>query len=106
MARAGGPTRTALAVRGTGGLDRDATVSVDLPAEAGLITGEAPVRYAGVNVGRIAAIDAGPSTSTVRLSIGREVLDRIPADVVARVCHEPSSATSTSSSSPPAPGRQ
>lgn len=103
MARAGGPTRTALAVRGaafvvvgvgvailmvlrgTGGLDRDATVSVDLPAEAGLITGEAPVRYAGVNVGRIAAIDAGPSTSTVRLSIGREVLDRIPADVVARV---------------------
>lgn len=103
MARAGGPNRTSLALRGaafvivgvgvailmvlrgTGGLDRDISVSVDLPAEAGLITGEAPVRYAGVNVGRIAAIEAGRSSSTVRLSIGRESVGSIPADVVARV---------------------
>ena len=76
---------TAMVLRGTGQLHRDPEVLVAIPASAGLINGEAPVRYSGVNVGRISGIDSGTESSVVRLQIDAGSIDLIPAAVMARV---------------------
>ncbi|MBM4725019.1 MCE family protein, partial [Rhodococcus hoagii] len=76
---------TAMVLRGTGQLHRDPEVLVAIPASAGLVNGEAPVRYSGVDVGRIAGIDSGTESSVVRLRIDSDSIDLIPAAVLARV---------------------
>lgn len=76
---------TAMVLRGTGQLHRDPEVLVAIPASAGLVNGEAPVRYSGVNVGRISGIDSGTESSVVRLQIDAGSIDLIPAAVMARV---------------------
>lgn len=74
-----------MVLRGTGQLQRDPEVVVAIPASAGLISGEAPVRYSGVNVGRISGIESGTESSIVRLQIEADSIDLIPAAVAARV---------------------
>ena len=80
-----GVVAAVLVGRASGNLDPVADVFVGIPASAGLITTAAPVRYHGVNVGRIADIESGTKTSVVRLAIDRQDLDLIPESVVARV---------------------
>ncbi|MFC7446964.1 MCE family protein [Rhodococcus daqingensis] len=75
----------AMVMRGSGNLQRDPVVVVAVPASAGLITGEAPVRYAGVNIGRIAGIDSGTESSVVRLQIDADAIGQVPSSVLARV---------------------
>ncbi|MDH6282442.1 MCE family protein [Prescottella agglutinans] len=75
----------AMVMRGTGQLQRDPEVVVGIPAAAGLVNGEAPVRYHGVNVGRISGIDSGIESSRVRLQIDSDAINAIPASVVVRV---------------------
>ncbi|WP_241566069.1 MCE family protein [Prescottella agglutinans] len=75
----------AMVMRGTGQLQRDPEVVVGVPATAGLVSGEAPVRYSGVNVGRISGIDSGIESSRVRLQIDSDAIGSIPASVVVRV---------------------
>ncbi|WP_248499558.1 MlaD family protein [Tomitella gaofuii] len=60
-------------------------VTVDLPAEAGLLTGAVGVQYRGVPVGEVTDIDAGTAASTVRLRIDPDAIGRIPAAVKVRV---------------------
>lgn len=74
-----------LVARATGDLDQTADVYVAVPASAGLITGQAPVRYHGVNIGRIAEIESGTDTSRVRLALDAESLQLVPDSVVARI---------------------
>lgn len=74
-----------LIARATGNLEQTSRVYVAVPASAGLITGQAPVRYHGVNVGRIAAVESGTEVSRVRLAIDDANLPLIPASVVARI---------------------
>ncbi|MFD4294096.1 MCE family protein [Rhodococcus sp. NPDC058505] len=74
-----------MVMRGSGGLQRNPEVTVAIPASAGLITGEAPVRYSGVNVGRISGIDSGTESSVVSLQIDATAIDQIPATVAVRV---------------------
>ncbi|MEE6163825.1 MULTISPECIES: MCE family protein [unclassified Mycolicibacterium] len=74
-----------LVARATGNLDRTDDVFVGVPVSAGLITSQSPVRYHGVNVGRIAAIESGIATSRVRLAIEPGALQVIPSSVVARI---------------------
>lgn len=76
---------TVMVLRGTGQLHRDPEVLVAIPASAGLVNGEAPVRYSGVDVGRISGIDSGTESSVVRLRIDSDSIDLIPAAVLARV---------------------
>ncbi len=75
----------ALVLRGSGSLERNPEVTVAIPASAGLITGEAPVRYSGVNVGHISGIDSGVESSVVTLQIDGDSIDLIPSTVLARV---------------------
>lgn len=75
----------AMVMRGTGQLQRDPEVVVGIPASVGLVTGEAPVRYRGVNVGQISGIDSGPESSRVRLTVDSEAIGSVPASVRARV---------------------
>ena len=75
----------ALIARATGHLDRTNDVYVGIPVSAGLITSQSPVRYHGVNVGRISTIESGSAVSRVRLAINSDVLQHIPSSVVARV---------------------
>ncbi|ORA38044.1 MCE family protein [Mycobacterium aquaticum] len=75
----------ALVARATGNLDRTDDVFVGVPVSAGLITSQSPVRYHGVNVGRIAAIESGTATSRVRLAIEPAALQMIPSSVLARI---------------------
>ncbi|MGG7101540.1 MCE family protein [Rhodococcus sp. 24CO] len=74
-----------MVLRGSGNLERSTDVYVAVPADAGLISGEAPVRYHGVNIGRIGDIDSGTTESVVQLQIDTGEASKIPADVVARV---------------------
>ncbi|MGW5073325.1 MCE family protein [Rhodococcus sp. NPDC004095] len=74
-----------MVLRGSGSLHRDPEITVAIPASAGLITGEAPVRYIGVNVGRISGIDSGTESSVVSLQIDQSSIASIPSTVVARV---------------------
>jgi virulence factor Mce-like protein len=74
-----------LVARATGNLDRTDDVFVGVPVSAGLITSQSPVRYHGVNVGRISAIESGTATSRVRLAIEPGALQVIPSSVVARI---------------------
>ncbi|QNG19647.1 MCE family protein [Rhodococcus triatomae] len=74
-----------MVLRGTGNLRQDAEITVGIPAAAGLVNGEAPVRYHGVNIGRIAAIDSGTDESLVRLRIESESLALVPDTVSARI---------------------
>lgn len=74
-----------LVLRGGGGLAGNPEVLVAIPASAGLISGEAPVRFAGVKVGRISGIEPGAASSTVRLELNADDLAMIPANVAARV---------------------
>ncbi|RDI28157.1 virulence factor Mce-like protein [Rhodococcus sp. AG1013] len=76
---------TAMVLRGTGQLHRDPEVVVAIPASAGLVSGEAPVRYSGVNVGRISGIEPGTESSVVRLQLDADAIGLIPATVTARV---------------------
>ncbi|MFC9789635.1 MCE family protein [Rhodococcus sp. NPDC127528] len=74
-----------MVMRGSGNLHRNPEVIVAIPASAGLITGEAPVRYSGVNIGRIAGIDSGTTSSVVRLQIDSDSIEQVPSDVLVRV---------------------
>ncbi|TQF68811.1 MCE family protein [Rhodococcus spelaei] len=74
-----------MVLRGSGNLHRDPEVVVAIPASAGLIAGEAPVRYSGVNIGRIAGIDSGAQSSVVRLQIDSGSIGQVPSAVLARV---------------------
>lgn len=60
-------------------------VSVVVPASAGALNVDSSVQYHGVNVGKVAAIDAGTQSSTVRLGLTADGLGRIPADVQVRL---------------------
>ena len=82
---AAGVVAAGLVGRASGNLDPVADVFVGIPASAGLITTSAPVRYHGVNIGRIADIESGTRTSMVRLAIDKQDLALIPESVVARV---------------------
>lgn len=74
-----------LVARASGDLDRTVDIFVGVPVSAGLITSQAPVRYHGVNVGRIADIESGTKTSRVRLAIEPETLSMIPSSALARI---------------------
>ncbi|MDV6272138.1 MCE family protein [Rhodococcus erythropolis] len=74
-----------MVLRGSGNLEQSTDVFVAVPATAGLISGEAPVRYHGVNIGRIGEIESGTTESVVQLQIQTEDASKIPSDVVARV---------------------
>ena len=74
-----------MVLRGSGNLEQSTDIFVAVPATAGLISGEAPVRYHGVNVGRIGEIESGTAESVVQLQIQTDDASKIPADVVARV---------------------
>ncbi|MDZ7911696.1 MAG: MCE family protein [Rhodococcus sp. (in: high G+C Gram-positive bacteria)] len=74
-----------MVLRGSGNLEQSTDVFVAVPATAGLISGEAPVRYHGVNIGRIGEIESGTAESVVQLQIQTEDASKIPADVMARV---------------------
>ncbi|MFE5874927.1 MCE family protein [Rhodococcus sp. NPDC056506] len=74
-----------MVLRGSGNLEQSTDVFVAVPATAGLISGEAPVRYHGVNIGRIGEIESGTTESVVQLQIQTEDASKIPADVMARV---------------------
>lgn len=76
---------SALVARASGHLERSADVFVGVPVSAGLITGGSPVRYHGVNLGRIADIESGTHTSRVRLAIEPDSLGIIPSSAVARI---------------------
>ncbi|MDY6995717.1 MAG: MCE family protein [Actinomycetota bacterium] len=80
-----GAVAVAMVGRATGVFERASDVFVGVPVSAGLITTQAPVRYHGVNVGRIAEIESSTSTSRVRLAIDDQALPMIPDSVVARV---------------------
>ncbi|CAJ1508637.1 MCE family protein [[Mycobacterium] burgundiense] len=82
---AAGAIAAVLVGRATGSLDPTGDVFVGVPVSAGLISTAAPVRYHGVNVGRIAEIESGTQTSRVRLAIDRDSLPLIPDTVVARI---------------------
>lgn len=71
--------------RASGRLDPVDDVFVDVPVAAGLISTDAPIRYHGVNVGRIAEITSGTKLSTVRLAIDKTAIGLIPSSVVVRV---------------------
>lgn len=74
-----------LVARASGHLERSADVFVGVPVSAGLITGGSPVRYHGVNIGRIADIESGTRISRVRLAIEPDTLRLIPSSAVARI---------------------
>ena len=74
-----------MVLRGSGNLERSTDIYVAVPADAGLISGEAPVRYHGVNIGRIGDIDSGTTESVVQLQIDTGETSKIPATVMARV---------------------
>jgi len=74
-----------LIARAAGHLDRTSDVYVGIPVSAGLITTASPVRYHGVNIGHISAIESGAEMSKVRLSIDSAALHNVPSSVVARV---------------------
>ncbi|MHC9290895.1 MCE family protein [Mycobacterium sp. LTG2003] len=74
-----------LVARASGNLERTADIFVGVPVSAGLITSQSPVRYHGVNVGRIADIESGTEMSRVRLAIQPDALPIIPSSVVARI---------------------
>lgn len=74
-----------MVLRGTGTLDRTDSVWVEVPAAVGLVNADAPVRYLGVDIGRIASIDAGAVESRDRLAIDVDAARTIPSDVLARV---------------------
>lgn len=76
---------TVMVMRGTGQLERDPEVVVGIPASAGLVSGEAPVRYRGVNVGHISGIESGVESSQVRLTVDGDAIASIPASVRIRV---------------------
>lgn len=71
--------------RASGNLDPVDDVYVGIPVDAGLINTQAPVRYHGVNIGRIDEIESGTETSMVRLAIDKDALPLVPESVVARV---------------------
>ncbi|MBS9372186.1 MCE family protein [Rhodococcus sp. B50] len=74
-----------MVLRGTGTFDRTDDIFVEVPSAVGLVNAGAPVRYLGVDVGRIASMEAGATESRVRLAIDVEVSRTIPSDVLARV---------------------
>lgn len=74
-----------MVLRGSGNLQRDPVVVVAVPASAGLITGEAPVRYSGVNIGKISGIDSGTESSVVHMQIDAGSIGQVPSTVLARV---------------------
>lgn len=74
-----------MVLRGSGTLEQTTDVFVAVPSTAGLISGEAPVRYHGVNIGRIGEIHSGTTESVVQLQIDEANASEIPADVIARV---------------------
>ena len=74
-----------MVLRGTGALDRTEDVFVEVPSAVGLVNAGAPVRYLGVDIGRIASIEAGATESRVRLAVDIDASRTIPSDVLARV---------------------
>ncbi|GAA4807370.1 hypothetical protein GCM10023353_08510 [Tomitella cavernea] len=76
---------TAFVAFGNGALAGHPEVTVDLPAEAGLLTGSVGVQFRGVPVGEVTDIDAGTAESTVHLRIAPDAIGRIPAAVKVRV---------------------
>lgn len=74
-----------MVARSTGVLSTDPKVYAEVPVSAGLIQSGAPVRYHGIKVGEISAIDAGTRSSRVGLTIDEGSLSDIPATVMARV---------------------
>ena len=71
--------------RSTGLTNSDPVVSAQIPVEAGLISAGAPVRYHGVKVGEISAIDAGQGSSRVEMTIDKSSINAIPRSVMVRV---------------------
>ncbi|MGN5239223.1 MCE family protein [Rhodococcus sp. SJ-3] len=74
-----------MVLRGTGTFESTDDVFVEVPAAAGLVNGGAPVRYHGVEVGRIASVEAGSTESQVRLAIDSAAAKLVPSAVLARV---------------------
>lgn len=74
-----------MVLRGTGTFEDTTDVFVEVPAAVGLVNGGAPVRYHGVEVGRIASVEAGSTESQVRLAIDSAAAELVPAAVLARV---------------------
>lgn len=71
--------------RSAGWTSADPEVYADVPVAAGLIQTGAPVRFHGVKVGQISAIEPGDGSSRVTLSLADSAIGRIPAAVMARV---------------------
>jgi len=60
-------------------------VTVTVPASAGALNVDSSVQYHGVNVGKVAAIEAGTQSSMVTLDIAADWLKHVPADVQVRL---------------------
>ncbi|WP_298441551.1 MCE family protein [Gordonia sp. (in: high G+C Gram-positive bacteria)] len=71
--------------RSTGTLSSDPTVYADVPESVGLIQPGAPVRYHGIKVGEITSIEAGTRSSRIEVTVGHDLLSRIPRSVSVRV---------------------
>ncbi|MGB3304452.1 MAG: MCE family protein [Gordonia sp. (in: high G+C Gram-positive bacteria)] len=71
--------------RSAGWFATDSDVFVEVPVAVGVITEGAPVRYHGVKVGEIAAINPGKKSSRVTLALADSAIGQIPRSVVARV---------------------
>jgi len=74
-----------MVLRGTGTFEDTNDVFVEVPAAVGLVNGGAPVRYHGVEIGRIASVEAGSAESQVRLAIDSAAAELVPSSVLARV---------------------
>lgn len=74
-----------MVLRGTGTFENTNDVFVEVPAAVGLVNGGAPVRYHGVEIGRIASVEAGSAESQVRLAIDSGAAELVPSAVLARV---------------------
>lgn len=74
-----------MVARSTGVLSSDPKVYAEVPVSAGLIQAGAPVRYHGIKVGEITAIDAGTSSSRVSLTIDQNAIGDIDRSVMVRV---------------------
>lgn len=74
-----------MVLRGSGTFDRTEDIYVEVPAAVGLVNGGAPVRYHGVDIGRISGIDAGKTESRLRLAVESSATGKVPGSVLARV---------------------
>ncbi|MFD4369048.1 MCE family protein [Rhodococcus sp. NPDC058521] len=74
-----------LVAHGGGAFDRSPSVYADVPAEAGLVTGNPSVRYHGVSIGSVTQIDTGTESSRITLRLAADQMPRVPRTVLVRL---------------------